>query len=117
WDAVDSRRGGALMLNGYRIVGAVAAAACSITAAAQQTVGFATLPPGTLLNAQASVIAKVVQDNTKLQVRVIGHGGDTGIIDAVNSKQADFLLLDVGEPAEAQRGENVWKGNPKPNIR
>jgi len=105
------------MLNGYRIVGAVAAAACSITAAAQQTVGFATLPPGTLLNAQASVIAKVVQDNTKLQVRVIGHGGDTGIIDAVNSKQADFLLLDVGEPAEAQRGENVWKGNAKPNIR
>ena len=82
-----------------------------------QTVGFATLQPGTLLNAQASVIAKVVQDNSKLQVRVIGHGGDTGIIDAVNSKQADFLLLDVGEPAEAQRGENVWKGNPKPNIR
>jgi hypothetical protein len=84
---------------------------------AQQTVGFATLQPGTLLNAQASVIAKVVQDNSKLQVRVIGHGGDTGIIDAVNSKQADFLLLDIGEPAEAQKGENVWKGNPKPNIR
>ena len=86
-------------------------------AGAQQTVGFATLQPGTLLNAQASVIAKVVQDNSKLQVRVIGHGGDTGIIDAVNSKQADFLLLDVGEPAEAQKGENVWKGNPKPNLR
>jgi len=86
-------------------------------AGAQQTVGFATLQPGTLLNAQASVIAKVVQDHSKLQVRVIGHGGDTGIIDAVNSKQADFLLLDIGEPAEAQKGENVWKGNPKPNIR
>jgi TRAP transporter TAXI family solute receptor len=50
-------------------------------------------------------------------VRVIGHGGDTGIIDAVNSKQADFLLLDIGEPAEAQKGENVWKGNAKPNLR
>src|SRR5262245_24194343 len=86
-------------------------------AGAQQTVGFATLQPGTLLNAQASVIAKVVQDNTPLQVRVIGHGGDTGIIDAVNSRQADFLLLDIGEPAEAQRGENIWKGNAKPNIR
>jgi TRAP transporter TAXI family solute receptor len=86
-------------------------------AGAQQTVGFATLQPGTLLNAQASVIAKVVQDHSKLQVRVIGHGGDTGIIDAVNSKQADFLLLDIGEPAEAQKGENVWKGNPKPNLR
>jgi TRAP transporter TAXI family solute receptor len=89
----------------------------SSAAFGQQTVGFATLQPGTLLNAQASVIAKVVQDHTKLQVRVIGHGGDTGIIDAVNSKQADFLLLDVGEPAEAMKGENVWKGNPKPNLR
>ena len=105
------------MLIWARIPAALAAAAWCVVASAQQTVGFATLQPGTLLNAQASVIAKVVQDNSKLQVRVIGHGGDTGIIDAVNSKQADFLLLDVGEPAEAQKGENVWKGNPKPNLR
>jgi TRAP transporter TAXI family solute receptor len=93
------------------------ATACFTASVAAQTVGFATLQPGTLLNAQASVIAKVVQDNSKLQVRVIGHGGDTGILDAVNSGAADFLLLDVGEPAEAQKGENVWKGNPKPNLR
>jgi len=101
----------------FKMFFGVAATLVSATVAAQTTVGFATLQPGTLLNAQASVIAKVVQDHTKLQVRVIGHGGDTGILDAVNSKQADFLLLDVGEPAEAQKGENVWKGNPKPNIR
>jgi len=101
----------------FKILGAIGAALFASAAFGQQTVGFATLQPGTLLNAQASVIAKVVQDHTKLQVRVIGHGGDTGIIDAVNSKQADFLLLDVGEPAEAMKGENVWKGNPKPNIR
>src|SRR3954462_6195975 len=100
-----------------RTVVFIAAAAFAGAAAAQTTVGFATLQPGTLLNAQASVIAKVVQDHSKLQVRVIGHGGDTGIIDAVNAKQADFLLLDIGEPAEAQKGENVWKGNAKPNIR
>jgi len=101
----------------FKLLWLAAIAALSTTATAQQTIGFATLQPGTLLNAQASVIAKVVQDHSKLQVRVIGHGGDTGIIDAVNSKQADFLLLDIGEPAEAQKGENVWKGNPKPNIR
>jgi TRAP transporter TAXI family solute receptor len=103
-------------MRAIRFAAAAAAIVCA-GAAPAQTVGFATLQPGTLLNAQASVIAKVVQDHTKLQVRVIGHGGDTGIIDAVNSKQADFLLLDVGEPAEAQKGENVWKGNAKPNIR
>lgn len=103
------------MIKQLMVGAALLAGAAAVNA--QQTVGFATLQPGTLLNAQASVIAKVVQDHTKLQVRVIGHGGDSGIIDAVNSKQADFLLLDVGEPAEASKGENVWKGNPKPNIR
>src|SRR5438105_14974586 len=92
----------------------LAALACGASA---QTIGFATLQPGTLLNAQASVIAKVVQDHTKLQVRVLGFGGDAPIIDAVNSQKADFLLLDIGEPAEAQKGENVWKGNAKPNLR
>ena len=96
---------------------AIGAALVSTAALGQETVGFATLPPGTLLHAQASVIAKVVQDNTKLQVRVLGFGGDAPILDAVNTQKADFLILDVGEPAEAQRGENIWKGNPKPNIR
>lgn len=105
------------MLKSLRLA-AIAIIACSGGAAAQApTVGFATLPPGTLLNAQASVIAKVVQDNSKLQVRVIGYGGDAPILDAVNTQKADFLLLDVGEPAEAQRGENTWKGNAKPNLR
>jgi TRAP transporter TAXI family solute receptor len=101
----------------FRTLCGVAAALVSTTALAQETVGFATLPPGTLLHAQASVIAKVVQDNTKLQVRVLGFGGDAPILDAVNTQKADFLILDVGEPAEAQRGENIWKGNPKPNLR
>jgi len=86
-------------------------------AAGAQTVGFATLPPGSILHAQASVIAKVVQDHSKLQVRVIGYGGDAPILDAVNTQKADFLLLDVGEPSEAQRGEGNWKGQAKPNLR
>jgi uncharacterized protein len=87
------------------------------TAASAQTVGFATLPPGSILHAQASVIAKVVQDHSKLQVRVIGYGGDAPILEAVQSQKADFLLLDVGEVAEAQRGEGNWKGKPHPNLR
>lgn len=100
------------------IAAAFAAAGAFISSSASaQTVALATLQPGTLLNAQASVIAKVVQDHSKLQVRVIGYGGDAPIIDAVNSQKADFLLLDVGEPAEALKGINTWKGNPKPNVR
>ena len=85
--------------------------------AGAQTVGFATLPPGSILHAQASVIAKVVQDNSKLQVRVVGYGGDTGILEAVNAKKSDFWLLDVGESADAFHGRGTWKGNAKKNLR
>jgi TRAP transporter TAXI family solute receptor len=96
---------------------ACAAGAALATAANAQTVGFATLPPGSILHAQASVISKVVQDHSKLQVRVIGYGGDTGILESVNSKQADFWILDVGESADALHGRGTWKGNAKPNLR
>ena len=96
---------------------AALAAALFAGGAQAQTVGFATLPPGSILHAQASVIAKVVQDNSKLQVRVIGYGGDTGILEAVDSRQAEFWILDVGESADALHGRGSWKGNPKPNLR
>jgi len=63
------------------------------------------------------VIAKVVQDNSKLQIRVIGYGGDAPMFDSVNTQKADFLILDVGETADAQNGLGNWKGNAKPNLR
>jgi TRAP transporter TAXI family solute receptor len=103
------------MLKSPSIAGLAAVAFAA--AAGAQTVGFATLPPGSILHAQASVIAKVVQDNSKLQVRVIGYGGDTGILEAVSSKKDDFWLLDVGESADALHGRGTWKGNPKPSLR
>src|SRR5438093_7056918 len=93
------------------------AAAAFASAAGAQSVSFATLPPGSILHAQASVIAKVVQDHSKLQVRVVGYGGDTGILEAVNSKKSDFWILDVGESADALHGRGTWKGNAKPDLR
>jgi hypothetical protein len=103
------------MLKSLSIAGLAAAAFAG--AAGAQTVGFATLPPGSILHAQASVIAKVVQDNSKLQIRVIGYGGDAPILDSVNTQKADFLLLDVGEVADAYQGAGNWKGGAKPNLR
>jgi TRAP transporter TAXI family solute receptor len=94
-----------------------AGAAAFSTAAGAQTVGFATLPPGSILHAQASVIAKVVQDHSKLQVRVIGYGGDAAILPSVNSKKDDFWILDVGESADAYHGRGTFKGNAQKNLR
>ena len=106
------------MSKSFRMIGAaLVAAGFAGAVAAQGTVGFATLPPGSILHAQASVIAKVVQDHSKLQVRVIGYGGDTGILEAVDSGKSDFWVLDVGESADALHGRGTWKGNAKPNLR
>ena len=99
-------------------IGMLGLAAAALGGGAQaQTYGFATLPPGSILHAQASVIAKVVQDHSKLQIRVIGYGGDAPMFDSVNTQKADFLILDVGETADAYQGQGNWKGNAKPNLR
>jgi len=63
------------------------------------------------------VIARVVQDHSKLQVRVIGYDDDASILEAVNTQKADFLLLDVGQVADAYKGQGDWKGKPMPNLR
>lgn len=96
---------------------ALASAAFAGAAAAQTVVSIATLPPGSILHAQASVIAKVVQDNSRLQVRVVGFGGDTGILESVAGRKSDFWNLDVGESADAYQGRGTWKGNAKPGLR
>src|SRR5437773_5735311 len=93
------------------------AAAAFASAAAAQTVSFATLPPGSILHAQATATTKVVREHSKLQVRGNGYDGDAPILEAVNAQKADFLLLDVGEVADAYKGQGDWKGKPMPNLR
>src|SRR5947208_17135926 len=93
------------------------AAAAFASAAGAQSVSFATLPPGSIMHAQASVIAKVVQDHSTLQVHVNGYDGDAPILDAVNTQKADFLVLDVGEIDDAYKRQGDWKGKPVPNLR
>jgi len=61
-----------------------------------QTVGFATLPPGPILHAQASVIAKGVQDHSNLHGRVIGDPRHPGILQAAASKKAADWVPGVG---------------------
>ena len=53
----------------------------------------------------------------KLQVRVIGYGGDAIILPSVNSKKDDFWILDVGESADAYHGRGTFKGKAQKNLR
>jgi TRAP transporter TAXI family solute receptor len=85
--------------------------------AAAQTYGLATLPPGALMHALSSVVGKVVQDHSKLQMRVQGFGGDSSVLDAVANRSSDFFALDVTESADAYNGRGNWSGKKRPTLR
>ena len=96
---------------------ALAAALIAPAAAQAQTHAMATLPPGTILNTQTTIIAKVVQDRSALKMRVVPFGGDAAAFDAVNGGQAEFNLIDVGEGTAALTGTDHFAGKPRANLR
>lgn len=85
--------------------------------AAAETIGFATLPPGAINNVQAQVIAKIVQANSDLQVRVTPYRGGGAMTAAVNAKQAEFGITDIIELTDAYSGNDRFEGKAMPNLR
>jgi len=102
-------------------IGKLALLAAAMTlpagAATAETVGFATLPPGAINNVQAQVIAKVVQGNSNLKIRVIPYRGGGAVAGAVNTKRAEFGISDIVEMTDAQTGGGQFKGRAMPNLR
>lgn len=95
----------------------LAAATVVAGTAAAQTVGFATLPPGAINNVQSQVIAKAVQQNTDLQIRVTPYRGGGAMTAAVNTKRAEFGITDAAELTSAFTGTNEYSGRAMPNLR
>jgi TRAP transporter TAXI family solute receptor len=58
--------------------------------AAAQTLGFATLQPGSLNHTSASAIAKVLKDKAGMNILVQPTAGDTVILPMVNRGEAQF---------------------------
>ena len=87
------------------------------TMAVAQTVGFATLPPGAINNVQAQAIAKVVQENSDLKIRVTPYRGGGAVAAAVNRKRAEFGISDIVEMTDALTGSHRYKGRPHGNLR
>lgn len=77
--------------------------------AAAQTVAISTLPPGAINHLQASAIAKVVQENSDLQMRVITFNSPAAIIAAAQNKQAEFAYTSNEEAGDAFTGSNEYK--------
>ncbi|MPZ57642.1 MAG: TAXI family TRAP transporter solute-binding subunit [Rhizobiales bacterium] len=73
--------------------------------AAAQTVGFATLPPGTLNHTTASAIAKVMKDKAGMNMLVQPTAGDTVILPMVNRGEAEIGIANAVELHNALAGE------------
>lgn len=86
-------------------------------AASAQTVSFASLPQGSLIYFQATVISKMLLSKTDLKVRVTPMRGTEAEIAAVERGQAEFLIVDVTQAAAALGGREAFKGRAAKNLR
>lgn len=101
-----------------RLILALAAFALfTATTALGAPIAISTLPPGAINNVQATVVAKVVQENSDLQMRVITFNSPSSIIGAVQNRRADFTFTSNDEAGAAFRGVDEYKGMPMKDLR
>jgi TRAP transporter TAXI family solute receptor len=97
------------------IAGAAAVAGSGFAAA--QTVAISTLPPGAINNVQAQVVAKVVQENSDLQMRVVTFNGPAAIMGAAQNGQTEFAFTSNDEAGVAVAGKDEHEGRPMDKLR
>jgi TRAP transporter TAXI family solute receptor len=98
------------------LAGAAMILAWSIAAGAQ-TVAISTLPPGAINNVQAAAIAKAVQENSDLQMRLVTFNSPAAINSAVQNRQAEFSYTSNEEAGDAYNGTNEYKGKAMKDLR
>ena len=96
---------------------AVLGSALGIGGAAAQTVAISTLPPGAINNVQAAAIAKSVQENSDLQMRLITFNSPAAIIGAAQNKQSEFAYTSNEEASDAFKGTNEYAGKAMQDLR
>ncbi len=92
------------------------AAAFSATAAVAQPISLSTLPPGAINNVQAQVVAKVLQQKGKMQVRVATFNSPSNILGSVNTNRAEFAWTSNDEAGAAFRGTQEYAGKTMKNL-
>jgi len=93
------------------------AAAWLSAAAAADPISLSTLPPGAINHAQAQVIAKVIQEGSDLQTRVVSFNSPAAILGAVDAGQSDMALSSSDESTVAFTGTEDYQGKPMKNLR
>ncbi len=97
------------------IIALTAIAFASIAQA--KTIGIGTSPPGSLSHSIGSAVAKLVTQETGMQMRVQPHSGNSAYIPAVNAGEVDFANTNRMEMSEALNGTGIFKGQKLSNLR
>jgi TRAP transporter TAXI family solute receptor len=92
------------MANLRRCAVAFAALALTAGAAAAQTYGFATLPPGTLNHTTASAIAKIVKEKGGMNMLVQPTAGDQVIVPLVGRGEVEIGITNIMEAQDGLDG-------------
>jgi TRAP transporter TAXI family solute receptor len=109
-----------MRLSGIRSIAALAGfafAALGAGAVSAQPVAISTLPPGAINNVQAQAIAKVIQENSPIQMRVVTFNSPAAIMGAAQNKQAEFAFTSNDEAGTAIRGTEEHEGKPMSDLR
>jgi TRAP transporter TAXI family solute receptor len=89
-----------------RSIATLAVLSLSATAAAAQTYGFATLPPGSLNHTTASAISKVMKEKGGTNVLVQPTAGDNVIVPMVGRGEVEIGITNIMEAQDAfDRGQ------------
>ena len=96
---------------GMLAIGAVSAAQ------AQQASGLATSPAGSFYHTQGSVMAGLLAEKAKIQLRVQPFASPNIHLPAINAGQIEYGLANIYELGLAIRGEQFFKGRTNPNLR
>lgn len=101
----------------YGLAAGLLAASLVATPAAADTMSIATLPPGAINNVQAQAIAKVVQENSDLQMRVITFNSPGAIMGSTQAGRSEFSFISNDEAGAAFSGAPPYDGKAMEDLR
>lgn len=104
------------MIRRSLFAGLAAAAMTLAQGAAAQTVSISTLPPGAINNVQTQAIAKVVQEETGIQMRVVTFNSPAASMQAVQERMAEFSFMSTDEVGAAVNGRDMYSEMQMPDL-
>lgn len=85
--------------------------------ASAKTITIGTLPQGSLAFSTAAAVAKVISDNSDLNMRAVGFGGSNIFIPQLDQGKLEMTTATIIESVMAKDGTGIFEGRKHPNLR